>query len=200
MLPLDTVHLHNFGGEYESHGMDGTCPGRDITSTKPLISLLFQYDDMGLKESFTEDEWNTLVGLPYAVSMTVIVAAPNIMGFWGETKTMMQEPANLAAASGSGLVGLVVAEAQSKVKDLVNEQQQLWKKDQAGYRTKTISSCQSVSVALAKVPPEEAVAYKKWVLAIGQKVAEASKEDGSAVSEPEKTALAEVSAALGIST
>ncbi len=154
---------------------------------------------MGLKEAFTEDEWKNLVGLPYAVSMTVIVAAPNIMGFWGETKTMMQEPANLAVASGSGLVGLVVAEGQSKVKDLVNEQQQLWKKDQAGYRTKTISSCQSAAVALGKVTPEEAVAYKKWVLAIGQKVAEASKEDGNAVSDPERTALAEITTALGVS-
>jgi hypothetical protein len=51
---------------------------------------------------------------------------------------------------------------------------------------------------LVKVPPEEGLAYKKWVLAIGLKVAEAAKENGVAVSDPEKAALAEISSALGI--
>jgi len=61
---------------------------------------------MGMKESFTTAEWENLVSLPYAVSMTVMVAAPSILGLWGETKAIMQEPANLAPVSGSGLVGL----------------------------------------------------------------------------------------------
>ncbi|MEI7827716.1 MAG: hypothetical protein WCI87_07995 [Euryarchaeota archaeon] len=42
------------------------------------------------------------------------------------------------------------------------------------------------------------IAYKKWVLAIGQKVAEAAKEHGVAVSEPEKTVLSEASTAFGM--
>jgi len=153
---------------------------------------------MGLKENFTPGEWESLVSLPYAVSTTVMMAAPNIMGLWGETKAMMQEPASLAAASGSSLVGLLIAEMQARVKDLIKEQQNAWKHDQAGYRTKTLEVCRSVATSLAKVPPEEALAYKKWVLALGLKVAEASKEHGVAVSEPEKAALAEISGALGI--
>jgi uroporphyrinogen-III synthase len=48
--------------------------------------------------------------------------------------------------------------------------------------------------------PDEAAAYKMWVLAIGQKVAEAAKEHGVAVSEPEKAVLGEVSAAFGMSS
>jgi len=153
---------------------------------------------MGLKENFTPGEWESLVSLPYAVSTTVMMAAPNIMGLWGETKAMMQEPASLAAASGSSLVGLLIAEMQARAKDLIKEQQNAWKHDQAGYRTKTLEVCRSVATSLAKVPPEEALAYKKWVLALGLKVAEASKEHGVAVSEPEKAALAEISGALGI--
>jgi hypothetical protein len=154
---------------------------------------------MGMKENFTADEWKNLVALPYAVSMTIIAAAPNVMGIWSETKTMMQEPPVLASSSGSDLAGLIVAEAQPMLKELVKEQQNLWKQDQAGYRTKTIAACTSAASALAKVSPEEALAYKKWVLAIGLKVAEASKEHGVAVSDPEKSALAEISAALGVS-
>ena len=153
---------------------------------------------MGLKENFTPGEWESLVSLPYAVSTTVMMAAPNIMGLWGETKAMMQEPASLAAASGSSLVGLLIAEMQARAKDLIKEQQNAWKHDQAGYRTKTLEMCRSVATSLAKVPTEEALAYKKWVLALGLKVAEASKEHGVAVSEPEKAALAEISGALGI--
>jgi hypothetical protein len=157
------------------------------------------YDRMGLKENFTADEWKNLLDLPYAVSMAIIAAAPNVMGIWGETKTMMTAPPDLAASSGSTLAGLISAETQPKLKDLVKEQQNLWKQDMAGYRTRVIAFCTSAAAALAKVPAKEANAYKKWVLAIGLKVAEASKEHGVAVSDPEKAALAEISAALGVS-
>jgi len=153
---------------------------------------------MVMKENFTADEWTTLVSLPYAVSMAVIAADPNVMGIWSETKTMMQAPPALASASGSALAGLVIAEAQPKLKDLIKEQQHLWKQDMAGYRTKVIASCKAAAAALSKVPADEALSYKKWLLALAQKVAEASKEHGVAVSDTEKAALAELSAALGM--
>jgi len=153
---------------------------------------------MGMKENFTTVEWENLISLPYAVSMTVMMAVPSVMGLWGETKAMIQEPAKLAAASGGALVGLLLAEMQSRAKALMKDQQNSWKHDQAGYRTKTLEACRSAATALAKVPPEEGLAYKKWILAIGLKVAEAAKENGVAVSDPEKAALSEISAALGI--
>jgi hypothetical protein len=153
---------------------------------------------MGMKENFTTAEWENLISLPYAVSMTVMVAAPSILGLWGETKAIMQEPANLASASGSSLVGLLLAEMQSRVKDLMKDQQNAWKNDQAGYRTKTLGACRAAATALSKVPPQESLAYKQWVLAIGLKVAEAAKENGVAVSDPEKAALSEISIALGV--
>ncbi len=153
---------------------------------------------MGMRDSFTDDEWKGLLGLPYAVSMTVIAAAPSFLGAWGESKAMMTEPAKLAGTSGSGLVGIISAEMQSKAKDLIKEQQDMLKHDQTGYRIKTIEASKSAAAALSKTTPEEALAYKKWVLAIGQKVAEAAKEHGVAVSDPEKAVLNEISAALGI--
>ena len=153
---------------------------------------------MGMKENFTPAEWENLISLPYAVSMTVMVAAPSILGLWGETKAIMQEPANLASASGSSLVGLLLAEMQSRVKDLMKDQQNSWKNDQAGYRTKTLEACRAAATALSKVPPQEGLTYKQWVLAIGLKVAEAAKENGVAVSDPEKAALSEITTAFGI--
>ncbi len=153
---------------------------------------------MELKENFTDEEWKNLVSLPYAVSVTVIEAAPSFFGAWGETKAMMQDPVKLAAESGSALVGLVSAEMQAEEKDLIKEQQSLARHDQAGYRTKTIEAARSASEALSKVSSDEATAYKKWVLAIGMKVAEAAKEHGVAVSDPEKAVLNEISGAFGI--
>ncbi len=153
---------------------------------------------MGVKEDFSPEEWENLIRVPYAVAMTVMMAAPNIMGLWGETKAMMQAPAALAAASGAPLVGLLSAEMQARGKNLIQGEQNAWKSDQAGYRTKVLEACRAAGAALAKAAPDEAEAYKQWVLAIGTRVAEASKEHGVAVSEPEKAALAEISGALGI--
>jgi len=117
---------------------------------------------------------------------------------FGESKALLTEPAKLAPASGSDLVGLLSGEMQSKAKDLIKRQQDLMKRDQSGFRSKTIEACTSASAILSKTTAEEAIAYKKWVMAIGQKVAEAAKERGAAVSEPEKAVLGEVSAAFGL--
>ena len=154
---------------------------------------------MGIRENFADEEWKNLLSMPYAVSMAVMAAAPSFLGAWSETKAMITEPANLAASSGSGFLGLLSANMQSKTRDLIKEQQDLLMHDREGFRSKTIDACKSVTATLSKTTPEDAIAYKKWVLAIGQKVAEAAKEHGVALSEPEKAVLSEISAALGIS-
>jgi hypothetical protein len=155
---------------------------------------------MGLRETFSPDEWENLTRLPYAVSMTVMMAAPTMLGIWSETKAMLQQPAGFAAVSGSSIVGLVLAEVQTRARDLIQEQQTAWKDDPDGYREKTLEACRSVAAALVKIPPDEAQAFKGWVLAIGNKVAEASKEGGVPVSDPEKAALAEIACALDAGT
>ena len=154
---------------------------------------------MGIKDSFAVEEWEGLVSLPYAVSMAIVLAAPSLLGTFGETKALITEPAKLAASSSSDLVGILSAEVQSRGRELIDEQMDLFKNDQNGYRSKTIEAGRSAANALTKVSATEAVAYKKWVLGIGEKVAEAAKEQGVAVSEPERALLNEVSAALGLS-
>jgi hypothetical protein len=155
---------------------------------------------MGIKEHFTDDEWQTLLSIPYAVSFTIVTAAPSLWGAVGESKTLLTEPPKLAASSGRDLVGTLSGEMQSRAKELIKQQQDMFKHDKSGYRSKTIEACTSASAILSKTTPEEAIAYKTWVLAIGQKVAEAAKEHGVAVSEPEKAVLSEVSAAFGMSS
>ncbi len=156
---------------------------------------------MGIKENFTDEEWQTLLSLPYAVSFAVVTASPSLWGAFGESKTMLTEPSTLAASSGSDLVGTLSGEMQSRAKELIKQQQNLFKQDKAGYRSKTIEACRAASEILAKTTPEEATAYKTWVLATGQKVAEAAKESGGVVvSEAEQAVLSEASAAFGMSS
>ena len=90
--------------------MDYILPGPVKDTWRCFNPLKLQVITMGIKENFTNDEWENLVSLPYAVSMTIMVAAPNVLGVWGETKAMMQEPANLAAKSGSLLVEFLILE------------------------------------------------------------------------------------------
>lgn len=155
---------------------------------------------MGIREDFTDEEWQKLLSIPYAVSLTIIMAAPSFLGAFSESKALLTEPTKLAASSGSDLVGILSGEMQSKAKELIKQQQDQIKHDQSGFRSKTIEACTSASEILSKTMPDEVIAYKIWVLAIGQKVAEAAKEHGVAVSESEKAVLSEVSAAFGIST
>ncbi|MCJ7443311.1 MAG: hypothetical protein MUO26_02060 [Methanotrichaceae archaeon] len=154
---------------------------------------------MGIKETFTADEWKNLLCLPYAVGMTIIVVSPQgPIGMWKESKEMAVEPAKLASESGSGLVNTLSVELQQKAKDLMKEQQNLFKQNQANFMNMTIEACKSAAAALSKTTPEEAKAYKEWVLHLGQKVAEAAKEHGVVVTDQEKAALTEISKALGM--
>jgi hypothetical protein len=132
--------------------------------------------------------------------LTIVTVAPSFLGAFSESKALITEPAKLAASSRSDLVGMLSGEMQSNAKDLIEQQQDLFKRDKSGFRSKSIEACTSATAILSKTSLDEAIAYKKWVLAIAQKVAEAAKESGVAVSEPEKAVLDEVSAAFGMSS
>jgi hypothetical protein len=156
---------------------------------------------MGIKENFTDEEWHQLLSLPYAVSFAIVTASPSLLGAFGESKTMLTEPSKLAAASGRDLVSTVSSEMQSRAKELVKQQQNLFKQDKTGYRTKTVEACKAASASLSKIAPEEATSYKQWVVAVGQKVAEAAKEGGGiVVSEAEQAVLSDIVAAFGMSS
>lgn len=153
---------------------------------------------MELKDNFTEAEWKNLISLPYAVSLMISLAVPDIMSMRSEMKVILTQPIDMAAGSGSTLVGLISAELQSKGKRLIIDQQDSIMRNKTGYRAKTLEGCKSAAVSLSKISPDEALAYKKWVVAIGRKVAEAAEEHNVVISDPEKSTLDEISSALGM--
>jgi hypothetical protein len=154
---------------------------------------------MELKDNFTDAEWKNLISLPYAVSLMISLAVPDIMSMRSEMKVILSQPIDMAAESGSTLVGLISAELQSKGKRLIIEQQDSIMRNKTGYRAKTLEGCKSAAVSLSKISPDEALAYKKWVVANGRRVAEAAEEHNIVISDPEKSTLDAISSALGMS-
>lgn len=155
---------------------------------------------MGIKNTFTDDEWQQLLSFPYAVSFAIVTVAPTWLDAVREVDAIATEPARLAVASKSDLVAIVSCEMQFRADELTTQQQDLFRRDELGYRTKIIEASKAASAILAKSAPEDATAYKKWVLAIAQKVAESDKLKGVPLSEQEQAVLSQVSAALGVSS
>ena len=153
---------------------------------------------MSVKDDFTTEEWQTLLRLPMKIGITLIAMAPSgPIGLTKESVALAKGPFELAQGGGA-LVSALVPELQAEAKHIMKEEQSSLKHSQPyAYKEQTITACQSTAAALAKTNAADAAAYQQWVLAVGQKVAEAAKEGKVHVSETEKTLLNEFSQALG---
>jgi hypothetical protein len=78
-------------------------------------------------------------------------------------------------------------------------------KSQEAARTALIDACKQAAAMVAQKSPAEAEEYKRWLVLMAQRTAEAAKEGGflgiggTRVSEGETTALKELATALGVS-
>jgi hypothetical protein len=157
---------------------------------------------MGVKDTFTADEWQTLLRLPFKIGLTLMVVAPSgPIGLTKETMTLAKAPFALAQASNANaLVSALAVELQAQAKAIVKEEESAFKhSDPMTYKRHTVEACQTASAALSKASAEDAGAYRTWVLAVGQKVAEAAKDGGVLVSDQEQALLKELGEALGVS-
>jgi hypothetical protein len=104
------------------------------------------------------------------------------------------------ASNANALVSALAVELQAQAKAIVKDEESAFKhSDPASYKGKAVEACRSAAAALSKASAEDAEAYRVWVLAVGQKVAEAAKESGVLVSDQEKALLKELGEALGAS-
>lgn len=157
---------------------------------------------MSVKDTFTADEWQALLRLPFKIGVTLMVLAPSgPMGLTKETLALAKAPFALAQASNANaLVSALTVELQAQAKAIVKDEESAFKhSNPASYKGKAVEACQSAATALSKASAEDAQAYRTWVLAVGQKVAEAAKDSGVLVSDQEKALLKELGEALGAS-
>jgi hypothetical protein len=157
---------------------------------------------MGVNESFTAEEWQMLLQLPMKIGVTLMVVAPSgPIGLTKETMALAKAPFALAQASNANaLVSALAVELQAQAKTIVKSEESAFKhSDPMTYKGQTIAACKTAAAALSKASAEDAGAYRTWVLAVGQQVAEAAKDGGVLVSDQEKALLKEMEEALSAS-
>ena len=164
---------------------------------------------MADRNDFTPEEWTTVLESIIAAGLAVSATDPS--GWWGTLKE--------AAAS---TPALIEAERDPKSNELIKAAIADFEKSDDGSILamrmrfaqakptecvqRSLASLQEVSAIVDAKAPDEAAAFKTWLRAISQKVAEAAVEGsflgfgGVRVSDAEKATLRDIDEALGMAS
>ena len=152
---------------------------------------------MTTRSDYTDDEWMLLHELPDAVATLVLMA-----GSSGPIGTLREMEA-LGRANGRAAARFSGAPFIQELARSLPPVHPGPHKKRAG---DTLDMCrEAVALLDAKAAPEEAAAYKQWIMAVAEEIAGAAKEGGflgiggDRISTWETEVMNEVSAALGLS-
>jgi hypothetical protein len=159
---------------------------------------------MASKADFTPEEWKTIVAAAPMVGLAVTCASPN--GPWGVMKEMLSMGMAMAEMLQKGSTNQLIADlaADLKARQTKPEPPQGIKDpDQA--KELALNHIRAVNdIVKRKARTDETDEFKKWLLAVGQRVAEASNEGGifgfggERVSDAEKNVLRQIAFALDL--
>ena len=158
---------------------------------------------MPSKSDFTPEEWKAIVAAAPMVGLAVSCASPN--GPWGVVKEMLSMGMAMAEMLQKGSSNSLIAELAS---DLKARQTRLEPpegvKDPELCKDLALKHVRAVNeIVDRKVQGEEGEDFKKWLLAVAHRVAEASNEGGilgfggERVSDEEKNVIRQIAFALG---
>ena len=163
---------------------------------------------MASKAAFTPEEWQQVLGGVFMAGFAVTAADPS--GLWGMLKESFASGRSLLeaknSASANDLMKAIVRdfetpEGRTAAQGFVKSRLQGAKREEIKQRA-IEALRQAAAIVDQKAPLDAAAAYNRWLLAVANNVAEASKEGGFlgfggvVVSEAEKATLAEIGAAL----
>jgi hypothetical protein len=158
---------------------------------------------MASKSDFTPEEWKMIVAAAPMVGLAVTCASPS--GPWGVMKEMLSMGMAMAEMIQKGSGNTLIAElgADLKARQTKAEPPQGMKEPEQ-CKEAALNHIRAVNDILGrKVKPEEAEEFKKWLLTVGHRVAEAANEGGifgfggERVSDAEKNVLRQIAFALG---
>src|SRR5436190_5555387 len=161
---------------------------------------------MSTKADFTEDEWATLLRAPTLAGMAITFADPG-----GPIEVVKETSAVLKVIQGSSgegrddVVGHVADEILAMAKQRKNPVGDFRPKGALAGKEILDQISRANELVSAKGSPEEASAFRDWIMECAQRAAEAAKEGGfmgfhaERVSQGEKDMLAQLSSALGVS-
>jgi hypothetical protein len=146
------------------------------------------------KADFTEEEWKTILEAPPSAGLVVILSDRG--GSIRETFSMAKAYTEARQQHGeSELLDEIAAAKPEMDRTRAGSPDELKQHNLDNVR-------QGVALLQAKATEEEVAEYKKFILGLAEKVAEARKEgfmglSGERVSDAERAAIGEVEAALG---
>ena len=133
---------------------------------------------MANKSDFTPEEWKLIVAAAPMVGLAVTCASPN--GPWGVMKEMLSMGMAMAEMLRKQLNSLIAELATDLKARQTKPEPPQGLKDPEQCTQSALSHVRAVNELInRKVKPEEADEFKKWLLSIGQRVAEASNEGGT---------------------
>ncbi len=141
------------------------------------------------KADFTEQEWETVLEGP--TSAGLIVSTAQRGGSFRESFSLAKAYAEARTATGAS--DLMDEVAQSKPK--VDRARQGSAEDLKEHHLSIIR--EAVALLAAKASPEELEDYRRFTLGLAERVARAKEESDEPVSDAERAAIDEISAALG---
>lgn len=158
---------------------------------------------MTSKASFTDDEWGRVLRAPLVAGMAITIADPG-----GPIEISKEMMATLRAAtvppSQEELLAAVAIDIQAMVREKQNPARNFKPKSAATAGSEILDELRAVdAIVTAKATPEEAQAFRGWLVMAAQAAADAAKEGGFMgfgavqVSEGEQTMMDQLRSALG---
>jgi hypothetical protein len=142
------------------------------------------------KADFTEDEWTLLREAPTSAGMLVVQADKG--GMFRETFSMAKAYTEARKQHGSSqLLDDIVSQKPEVDRGHAGSQEEL--------RANLLQHIRdAVALLEQKAAPEELEEYRRFMIGLANRVAEAHSEgDGDAVSDPERQTIAEIAEAAG---
>jgi hypothetical protein len=141
------------------------------------------------KADFTEEEWGVLREAPPSAGLIVVTAQRG--GSFRESYAMAKAYGEARKQHGeSQLLDEIVAAGPERDHTRYHSPDEL---KQAGLQHLR----DAVGLLQQKATPDEVEDYKRFVLSLAERVAQAHREDGQQVSPAEQSAIDEISATLG---
>lgn len=143
------------------------------------------------KADFTEDEWKVLREAPTSAGMLVVQADKG--GMFRETFSMAKAYTEARKQHGSSqLLDDIVSQKPEVDRTRTSSQEEL--------RANLIQHIRdAVALLEQKATPEELDEYRRFMMGLANRVAEAHREGDDQVSEPERQTIAEIAEAAGTS-
>jgi hypothetical protein len=161
---------------------------------------------MTTKADYTAEEWELLAQGPFMVAMAIVATSPSgPLGIIQEMSAIgrVLEEAH-QSGEGNALINALISDVKAGYRPASATEKVQRPEEIKDLALKT--SQEVVALLARKAPVAEAEGFKRWLLTVAQRTAEAAKEGGFLglggvrVSDAEQATLAEVARALGVTT